>query len=94
MPVRLTIRLTSRGGRDAIDGWAKDDAGQPYLKARVSVPPVDNGANAALIKLIAKALKIPNGAVRIVAGDHARLKHLELDGITHADLESVLGRAS
>lgn len=87
------VRLTPRGGRDAIDGWAGDDAGLPYLKARVSVPPVDGEANAALVKLIAKTLKVPNRAVRLVAGDQARLKHLELDGVTEAEVERAFGKA-
>jgi uncharacterized protein YggU (UPF0235/DUF167 family) len=40
-PVRFAVRLTPRGGRDAIDGWAQDSAGKKHLKARVSLPPED-----------------------------------------------------
>ncbi|MDH2312060.1 DUF167 family protein [Methylobacterium brachiatum] len=89
--IRLAVRLTPRGGRDAADGWARDEKGQPYLKARVSAPPVDGAANAALEKLIAKALKIGRSPVRIAAGDQSRLKILEIDGITQADLDRVFG---
>jgi len=90
-PARLIVRLTPRGGRDAVEGWARDEAGRPYLKARVAAPPLDGAANAALEKLIAKALKRPRGAVRIVAGEHARLKHLEIDGAAEADLAKAFG---
>jgi len=90
-PLRIAVRLTPRGGRDAIDGWALDEAGRRYLKARVAVPPVEGAANAALEKLIAKALRCPKGAVRIVAGDRARLKVLEIDGFSEADFYQLVG---
>ena len=36
---KIAVRLTPRGGRDAIEGWATDAAGRAYLKVRVSAPP-------------------------------------------------------
>ncbi len=90
-PIRLAVRLTPRGGRDAVDGWARDAAGGLQLKVRVSTPPVDGAANAALIRLVAKSLKLANGAVRIVSGDHSRVKVLELEGVGQADLEAAFG---
>ncbi|MEL6060226.1 MULTISPECIES: DUF167 family protein [unclassified Methylobacterium] len=92
MTVRLAVRLTPRGGRDAVDGWARDEKGQPYLKARVAAPPVEGAANAALEKMIAKMLKVSRGAVRIASGDQSRLKILEIDGIGQADVERVFGQ--
>ncbi len=87
----LAVRLTPRGGRDAVDGWASDADGRPYLKVRVASPPVDGAANAALLAFLAKTLKIPRSAVRIAAGDTARLKRLELDGVTPDDLAKAFG---
>lgn len=87
----LAVRLTPRGGRDAVDGWASDADGRPYLKVRVASPPVDGAANAALVAFLAKTLKIPRSAVRIAAGDTARLKRLELDGVTADDLAKTFG---
>lgn len=92
MVVRLTVRLTPRGGRDAAEGWARDEKGQPYLKARVAAPPVDGAANDALVTLIAKALKVARGSVRIVSGDQSRVKILEIDGAGPADLDQAFGR--
>jgi hypothetical protein len=94
MTVRLAVRLTPRGGRDATDGWARDEKGQPYLKARVAAPPVEGAANAALATMIAKALKVGRGSVRIASGEQSRLKVLEIDGIAQADLERAFGQAS
>lgn len=91
MGARLAVRLTPRGGRDRIDGWARDAGGRAYLKVRVSAPPVDGEANAALVKLIARSLKLPAGAVRIAAGETARIKQLEIDSADAAALIAVFG---
>ena len=87
----LAVRLTPRGGRDAVDGWASDADGRPYLKVRVASPPVDGAANAALLAFLAKTLRIPRSAVRLAAGDTARLKRLELDGVTAEDITRAFG---
>ena len=78
--IRLTVRVTPRGGRDAIEGWTQDEAGRPVLKLRVSAAAAEGAANAAVIKVVAKALKKPKSAVRIASGETARVKRLEIDG--------------
>ena len=92
MAGRLAVRLTPRGGRDAVDGWTTDADGRPLLKVRVSCPPVDGEANAALIRVIAKALKLAPSAVRIASGETARVKMLEIAGIEEDELRSLLDR--
>lgn len=89
--MRLAVRLTPRGGRDAIDGWASGPDGRPYLKVRVSAPPVEGEANAALTVLLAKALGVSKSSVRIAAGQTGRLKQIDLDGVTEAVLTAALG---
>ena len=91
MGMRLAVRVTPKGGRDGVDGWVLDPAGRPVLKLRVSVPPADGAANAAVIVLVAKALKIPKSAVRIASGDTARVKILDLDGVDAADIAAAFG---
>lgn len=91
MPEVLAVRLTPRGGRDAVDGWALDADGRPYLKVRVASPPVDGAANAALTAFLAKTLKLPRSAVRLTAGETARVKRLELDGVGPDELERAFG---
>ncbi len=78
--VRIAVRLTPKGGRDRIDGWAVGNDGKPYLKARVAVPPEDGKANAALIALLAKTLRIAKSHIAIAAGETARLKHIDVEG--------------
>ncbi len=89
--MRLTVRLSPRGGRDAIDGWALDEAGRPYLKVRVSAPPVEGAANAALEALLANALGLPRSAVTVVRGQTARIKQVEIEGREIAHLVASWG---
>ncbi|MGA7426797.1 MAG: DUF167 family protein, partial [Rhodoplanes sp.] len=44
----VTVRLTPRGGSDAIDGVETLADGRAVLKARVRAAPSDGAANAAL----------------------------------------------
>lgn len=87
----LAVRLTPRGGREAVDGWAADSEGRPYLKVRVASAPVEGEANTALIAFIAKRLGVAKSAVRLAAGATARLKRLEIDGVEEGDLERAFG---
>lgn len=85
----LAVRLTPKGGRDAIEGVETRDDGRPVLKARVRAAPEDGAANAALCKLLAKALGVPNSAVVIGAGHTARIKTLEIAGESAALAERL-----
>lgn len=89
--MRLTVRVTPRGGRDAIDGWATDAEGRPYLKVRVKAAATDGEANTALTAFLAKTLKRPKSAVRIVSGAAARVKSVEIDGLDEAALQAAVG---
>jgi uncharacterized protein YggU (UPF0235/DUF167 family) len=89
--MRLTVRVTPRGGRDAVDGWTTDDAGRPVLKVRVAAAASEGAANAAVTALIARKLKLPRAAVRIAAGATARVKRLEIDGADEAVVQNALG---
>ncbi|HYC18640.1 MAG TPA: DUF167 family protein [Pseudolabrys sp.] len=78
--VELTIRLTPKGGRDAIDGVGALADGRGALMARVRAAPADNQANAALVRLIAKVVGVPRRDVALTAGTTARLKRLVISG--------------
>jgi uncharacterized protein len=78
--VVVIVRLTPRGGRDAIDGVAQLADGRSVLKVRVRAAPSEGEANAALMKLIAKTLGVAVRDVSLVAGASARLKHLRISG--------------
>jgi len=78
--LRLAIRLTPRGGRDALDGIEALADGREVLKARVRAAPSEGEANAALIALIAKLLNVPRSRVELAAGATARLKIIVVSG--------------
>ncbi len=78
--VALWLRLTPKGGRDAIDGVETLSDGRSVLKARVRAAPEDGRANAALELLVAQTLGAPKSAVSIVAGHTSRVKKLFVSG--------------
>jgi hypothetical protein len=78
--VVVTVRLTPKGGRDAIDGIERLGDGRPVLKARVRAAPEDGEANAALLKLMSQALDVSARQVSLVGGATARLKRVKIDG--------------
>jgi uncharacterized protein YggU (UPF0235/DUF167 family) len=63
------------------------------LKLRVAAAATEGAANAAVIALVAKALRVPKSAIRIAAGASARVKRLEIDGVAEADVARVFGRS-
>jgi uncharacterized protein (TIGR00251 family) len=78
--VVLTVRLTPRGGRDAIDGIEVLSDGRCVLKARVRAPASEGEANAELIRLVARALGVAPRNVALTAGTTARIKRLTIAG--------------
>jgi uncharacterized protein (TIGR00251 family) len=87
--LRFAVRLTPKGGRDAILGWEDGPDGKRYLKVRVSAPPEGGKANAALTRLLAKLMGVAPSKVRIVSGAHSRMKMVEVE--TLASLPETLG---
>lgn len=86
----VTVRLTPRGGRDALDGIETLADGRPVLKARVRSAPSEGAANAALLALLARALRLAPGRLSLVAGTSARIKRVKISG-SGPDLASTLG---
>jgi uncharacterized protein len=78
--VVVDVRLTPRGGRDAIEGIERRADGRAVLKARVRVAPADGEANSALCRLIADVLDIAPRQVTVAAGATSRLKRIRVTG--------------
>lgn len=77
--VDLRVRLTPKGGRDAIDGLTASPDG-PALKARVRAAPEHGEANAALVELIAGWLDLPKRDITLASGHKSRTKVLAIAG--------------
>lgn len=87
---RLPVRLTPGAAADRIDGWDVDAEGRPVLKVRVRARPLEGEANAALLKLLAKTLRVPKSAVSLDRGGQSRLKMIAIEGLSDEDLRTRL----
>lgn len=89
--MRFRVRLTPKGGRDAVEGWALASDGSAHLKARVRAAPEKGEANAALLTLLADALGIARSALTLESGGKARLKTVRAAGDTAALIARLNG---
>lgn len=78
--VTISVRLTPKGGRDAIDGIETMSDGRAVLRARVRAAPHEGEANAALVALLAKSLGVPPRNVEITGGATSRIKRVHVVG--------------
>lgn len=69
----LDISVSPNGKRTAAEGW-HDGA----LRVRLAAPPVDGKANAALVAWLADAIGCPKRDVKLLRGDTARRKQLQI----------------
>ena len=59
-------------------------------KVRVTAPPEDGRANAAVLGLLAERLDLPRGSLSLVSGHGGRDKVVRMAGISEAELERRL----
>ena len=86
-PRRFTVRVVPRSSRNAVLAMA-----DRTLKARITAPPVEGAANAALIRLLAKTLGVPAARITILQGERSREKTLWVEDFTPEELLSRLDR--
>lgn len=63
------------------------------LTVRLSSPPAEGAANAELVSILAKILKVPKTSIQIERGETARKKLLLVRGMEPADVEERLSKA-
>ena len=78
--ISVALRVTPRGGRDDIDGIETLANGRSVVKVRVRAIAEGGEANRAVTELLAKALGVPKGKVRVLSGMTSRLKQIAIDG--------------
>lgn len=83
--VRIRVRVQPRASRTEIAG-EHDGA----LRIRVAAPPVEGEANDALIRFLAKRLRVPASRITVVKGASSRTKRVEVEGADAADVERRL----
>lgn len=78
--LRLAIRLTPRAAAERISGVVEDGRGGWALKVGVTAVPADGKANAALLKLLARQLKLARRDLTVVSGASDRSKLIAIHG--------------
>jgi uncharacterized protein len=86
MAARIDVRVTPRGPRDAIVGWREG-----ALRVSVRAVPEQGRANDAVEAVVAEALGIAAGRVRVVQGRTSRRKVLEIEGLELEEVRRRLG---
>jgi len=77
---RLAVRVQPGASRDAIAGIELDAAGRAFLKVRVTQPAEGGKANRAVIRMLAKAFRVPASSIEVVGGAKDRRKVLAIAG--------------
>lgn len=73
----VTLKVTPKASRNAVLG-----AENEWLRIALTAPPVDGKANEAARHFLAEAAGVPRTAVRMIAGQTARLKRFALAGLS------------
>jgi uncharacterized protein (TIGR00251 family) len=81
----LQVRVQPRASKNEVVGW---QAGA--LKVRLTAPPVEGAANAALVAFLAERLDVRRGDIRLLSGDTGRNKRLEITSLSPEELGARL----
>ena len=81
--MRIAVKVHPRAKSTRLSG------GPEEYKLEVTVPPVEGAANDAVIEFFARGLRLPKSAVRIVTGEHARRKVVEIAGASTETLARI-----
>jgi uncharacterized protein (TIGR00251 family) len=82
---RLTVKVHPRAKRSAITGRF----GEAW-KLDLAAPPVDGKANEECVRFFAELCGVARRRVRIVTGSSARVKVVEVEGLSQEALEGAL----
>ncbi len=80
------VRVTPRGGRDAIEG-ERDGR----LRVRVAAAAADGAANESARRLLAKTAGVPRSRVALLRGARSREKSFRIDGAAPEAVARALG---
>jgi uncharacterized protein (TIGR00251 family) len=83
--VTFAVQVIPRSSRNQVAGVQGD-----ALKVKLTAPPVEGAANAALIEFLAKQLGVRKSAVSILSGDKSRHKTVRVEGVTRVQVERAL----
>jgi uncharacterized protein len=84
----LAVQVLPRASREEVAGLSGD-----AVRVRLTAPPVENRANDALVRFLAKSLGVPRRCVGIVTGGLGRRKLVRVEGLTREECLARLLKA-
>jgi len=90
MTARIEVRVHPGARRQRVGGRMADGS----WRIEVQAAPEGGRANEAVVELLAEALGLRRGEVRVTAGQSSRRKRIEVDGLVDAEVEARLQRAA
>ena len=85
--VRFSVRVQPRAARSELAGEYGD-----ALRIRLAAPPVDGAANDELVSFLSNVFAVTRKSIRILAGETARSKLIEIEGITGRAVRDIASR--
>ncbi|MGH7563406.1 MAG: DUF167 domain-containing protein [Gemmatimonadota bacterium] len=86
---KLAVKVAPGSSANGIQGWLGET-----LKVRVTAAPERGKANAATLKVLARALGVRPRSLRIVDGATSQRKIVQVEGLTEAEIHHRLERAT
>ncbi len=74
--ILLKVYLQPKSSKNEVVGPYRDG-----IKVKVTAPPIEGKANDALIRFLAKELKISTSSIEILKGHHSREKTIKISGL-------------
>lgn len=84
--MELDVRVQPKAGRNSVE------VDGDRVTVRVTAPPEGGKANAAVVALLAKRLKVAKGRVQIVGGHKGRDKRVRIEDVASGELLARLSR--
>lgn len=76
----INLRVTPKSASARIGDIGEDAQGRRFLRVHVTEAPEKGKANAAVVKLIAKAWRLPKSMIEVVSGESDRNKTVAVRG--------------
>jgi len=86
---QLQLKVVPSSSRDAIAGWVGE-----ALKVKVQAPPERGKANRSVVRLLAKALDLPESALEISSGETSPHKQVRITGLSQTELTQRIAKLS
>ncbi|HZR47724.1 MAG TPA: DUF167 domain-containing protein [Candidatus Manganitrophaceae bacterium] len=83
--MKLSVKVIPKSSRNGVVGWMGE-----VLKVCVTAPPERGKANEAVEALLAEALGLPRGQLRVAAGLSSPRKVIEIEGLEPAEVRRRL----